>query len=177
VPPVTLGLLFRTFAEITLSSFGGAAAWAHRVLVEKRRWLTDREFAEQWSVAQALPGPNIVNLAVFVGMRYHGARGVVVAFCALVLVPLAVVLPLGALYQHVGHVEIVRAVLRGVATVGAGMLIALGLKLAAPYRHDPGLSAIAALAFVGVGVLQWPLLLVLGVLTPCSVAIAWRRLR
>ena len=175
--PVSLRILFFAFAEITLSSFGGAMAWAYRILVEKRRWLADREFAELWSLAQALPGPNIVNLAVFIGLRHHGALGVVVAFVALVLVPLAVVLPLAALYGYVGQIEAVRAVLRGVAVVGAGMLLSLGVKMLLPLRHQPWAVGVAALAFVGVGLLRWPLIVVLAVLLPCSVALAWWRLR
>lgn len=173
--PVSLGRLFTTFVEITLSSFGGAMAWAYRILVDKRRWLTGREFAELWSLAQALPGPNIVNLAIFLGMRYQGARGAVVAFVGLVLVPMVVVLPIGALYGYLGQADLVRAVLRGVAVVAGGMVIAMALKLAQPYRRDPWALAIAALAFVAVGLLRWPLVLVLAILTPCSVGIAWWR--
>ena len=109
--PVTLRVLFATVVEITLSAFGGAMAWAYRILVEKRRWFSAREFAELWSFAQALPGPNIVNAAIFVGMRYQGARGAAVAFVGLVLVPLFVVLPIGALYQHLGQLELTRDVL------------------------------------------------------------------
>jgi chromate transporter len=173
----SLGNLFAAFVEITLSSFGGAAAWAYRVLVEKRRWLTEREFAALWSLAQALPGPNIVNAAIFLGMQHQGARGAAVAFVGLVLVPLVVVLPIGALYTQIGHVELVRAVLRGVAVVASGLLITLGIKLAMPYRRDPWALGVAALAFAGVGLLHWPLLVVMGILLPCSVAVAWRRLR
>ena len=175
--PVSLGMLFRTFAEITLSSFGGALAWAYRILVEKRRWLSEREFAELWSIAQALPGPNIVNAAIFIGMRFQGWRGAVVAFIALVLVPLLVVLPLGALYGYVGQLDVVRALLRGVAVVAAGLLTTMGVKMALPYRHDPWGLTVAMLALVGVGVLHWPLLVVLGVLAPCSIAVYWRRMR
>jgi chromate transporter len=173
--PVTLRTLFVTFAEITLSSFGGAMAWAYRILVEKRRWFTAREFAELWSLAQALPGPNIVNVAVFVGMRFQGAAGAVVAFIALVLVPLLIVLPIGGLYAQFGQIDLVRAVLRGVAVVAAGLVIATGLKLAQPFRRDPWALGVAALAFVATGLLHWPLLLVLGVLAPVSIALAgWR---
>ena len=175
--PVTLWVLFATFVEITLSAFGGAMAWAYRILVEKRRWYNAREFAELWSFAQAMPGANIVNAAIFVGMRYQGARGAAVAFVALLMVPLLIVLPMAALYSHVGQIELVRAVLRGIATVAAGLLVSMGIKMALPLRRDPWALAVAALAFVGVGLLRWPLLLVLVILTPCSIALAWWRQR
>jgi chromate transporter len=174
-PRVSLAALFGCFLEITFSSFGGAVAWAYRILVEKRRWLTAREFAELWSLGQALPGPNIVNVAIFIGARYHGARGAAVAFTGLVLAPLVVWMPLGALYGQVGQLDAVRAVLRGVAVVAAGLLLATGLKMAQPARRDPWALAITALAFLGVGVLHWPLLLVLLLLAPVSIALAGRR--
>jgi len=176
-PAVTVWALFVCFSEIAFSSFGGALAWAHRILVERRRWVTDREFTELWSLGQALPGPNIVNAAIFVGMRHQGARGAVVAFVALVLVPLFIVLPAAALYAQVGQIETVRAVLRGIAVVAAGLLLSMGIKMALPLRRDPWALAVAALAFIGVGLLRWPLVLVLVVLTPCSVAVAWWRMR
>lgn len=175
--PISIRMLFGTFVEITLSSFGGAMAWAYRILVEKRRWLSERQFAELWSLAQALPGPNIVNLAMFMGIRFRGAPGAVVAYVGLVLVPLLIILPVVALYNQFGQVEIVSAVLRGIAVVAAGMLVAMGLKMVRPIQRDPWALAVAALAFIGVGLLRWPLIVVLAVLAPCSIAIAWRRLR
>ncbi|MBX5493561.1 MAG: chromate transporter [Chloroflexi bacterium] len=172
---VSLAALFGCFVEITFSSFGGAVAWAYRILVEKRQWLTAREFAELWSLGQALPGPNIVNVAIFIGARFHGALGALVAFTGLILAPLVVWVPLGALYSEVGQFDAVRAVLRGVAVVAAGLLLATGLKMAQPARRDPRALIITALAFVGVGVLHWPLLLVLLLLAPVSIALVWRQ--
>ena len=41
-------------------------------LVEKKRWMTQEEFIEDWAVAQIMPGPNVVNLALMIGGRYFG---------------------------------------------------------------------------------------------------------
>ena len=45
-PHVTRFALFLTFSRISLSSFGGALFWTRRGLVERQRWLTEREFVE-----------------------------------------------------------------------------------------------------------------------------------
>jgi chromate transporter len=173
---VTLGALFLAFVEIALSSFGGALAWARRVLVERRGWLGAREFGEMLGLCQALPGPNVVNLSIFLGTRYHGLAGAAVAFAGFILVPLVVVLlPLALLYSYGGHLDLVRAALRGVASAAAGLLLATGLKMAWPYRREPWALAIAALALVGVGLLHWPLLAVVAALAPVSIGLAWRR--
>ena len=49
--------------------------WAHRVLVERRRWLTEQEFVDLLALGQLLPGPNVLNLTVMVGYRFAGWTG------------------------------------------------------------------------------------------------------
>ena len=48
-------------------------AVAQRELVERKRWLTREEFLDLLSVAQVLPGPNIVNLSMMLGDRWVGS--------------------------------------------------------------------------------------------------------
>lgn len=66
-PRVSRLALFLTFSRISLSSFGGAIFWARRELVERRCWLTEREFVDEFALGQLLPGPNVLNLTVMVG--------------------------------------------------------------------------------------------------------------
>ncbi|MGE4377314.1 MAG: chromate transporter, partial [Burkholderiaceae bacterium] len=72
--------LFWSFTWLALQGFGGVVAVVQRELVEKKRWLSAEEFVESWAVAQIMPGPNVVNLALMVGDRYFGLRG---AFAAM----------------------------------------------------------------------------------------------
>src|SRR6202035_6194306 len=68
----------RVFATIGLQSFGGPAAQIalmHRVLVEKRRWLSDRAFLSALSFCMLLPGPEAMQLATYSGWRLHGTKG------------------------------------------------------------------------------------------------------
>jgi len=71
--------LFLCFLYMGLVGFGGVLPWARRVLVEQRKWLSSEEFAEALSLGQILPGPNVVNLSIMVGRRFHGAAGAVLA--------------------------------------------------------------------------------------------------
>jgi chromate transporter len=173
-PSVSLVGLFLGFFELALSSSGGALAPAYRVLVDKRGWVTSREFTEILALSQVLPGPNIVNVAIYVGGRYQGAAGACVACVGLLLAPLVVVVPLMVLYAQSGENELVRGTFRGVAAAAAGLMLATSLKVALPYRHSPRAVLLAAVAFVGVSVLHVPLLLVVLVLAPCGVLAAWR---
>ena len=172
--PVTLGRLFLGFFEVALSSSGGALAPAHRLLVERWGWVSARQFTEILGLSQVLPGPNIVNVAVQIGARYHGVPGAVAACVGLLLAPLLVIMPLVLLYAQSGENDLVRAALRGVAAAAAGMLIATTVKVALPYRRSLVGALIAGAAFLAVWALHWPLLLVVLVLGPCGVYAAWR---
>ncbi len=55
-PNVTRLALFFAFSRITLSSFGGALFWTRRELVERRRWVTDREFVELLTIGHSCRG-------------------------------------------------------------------------------------------------------------------------
>jgi len=59
---------------LALQGFGGVLAVVQRELVEKKKWLTNEEFVEQWSVAQILPGPNVINLGVMILIKLKCAE-------------------------------------------------------------------------------------------------------
>jgi len=169
--------LFLGFLEIGLSGFGGVLPWARRVLVERRQWLSAEEFTEALGLAQALPGPNVVNVSIAIGHRFHGAIGSVLAFAGLMLVPLLIVLLLGVLYTHYGQIDAMRRILAGVAAAASGLVLATGIKMAAGLPRSWAPASVAVLAFIGAALWRLPLLGVLAVAAPVSVVLAWRRHR
>ena len=168
--------LFLAFSQITLSAFGGAIYWTRRALVERRRWLTEREFVELLTVGQLLPGPNMVNVTVMVGYRFAGWSGALVSIAGYLGWPCLVVIGMGHLYHQYGALPQVQHALAGMSTVAAGLLLATVIKLAKvlPRHWRPWLFG--ALAFVAVGVMRWPLLWVIGALAPLGVFAAWTEL-
>lgn len=169
--------LFIAFMQISLSGFGGAINWAHRELVQKRHWMSDEDFTETLSLCQFLPGPNIVNFAMCLGQRQHGASGALAALAGVVTVPLGIFVVLGVLYTEFGQISVIHGILSGISAAAAGFIIAVGIRLARPHRNKP-LSALFGLAaFLGMGILGFPLLDVMLALAPISVAIAWWRQR
>jgi chromate transporter len=171
----TLGELFVTFATIALSGFGGVLVWARRMVVEERRWLTPAEFNEAYSLAQFLPGPNIVNFSVVFGRRLRGVPGAAVALIGLLGPPVVLVTVIGMLYARYGEIEPLRHALRGASAAAAGLMIATAAKMARPLLRDRRFVAplVALVTFAAVGVMQWSLPLVLLVMAPASVALAW----
>jgi len=174
--PVTLSALAWAFLKIAMASLGGGlSAWALRVIVEERRWLTEQEFLSALTICRILPGPNQVNMAVYVGTRFRGWPGAAAALAGLTLVPLAIVLGLGVLYFNHRKTPGLQAVMTGLVAAAAGMTLSVGVKLGLSYMRRPVALALAAVAFVGVAVMRWPLLLVLAALAPVGIAWYWPR--
>ena len=171
----SLSELFRAFAIISISGFGGALPWARRTIVEQKRWMTTQEFNEAFALSQFLPGPNVVNFSVVFGSRFGGAPGAAVALAGLMGPPLVIVTVLAILYARFGDLDALSRILAGIASAATGLLIAVVAKMAAPMflkRWNSG-PVIAIAAFIGVAIMQWPLPWVFLGLAPVSVAFAW----
>ena len=84
--------LFVSFTVLALQGFGGVLAVVQRELVDKKRWMTREQFIEEWAVAQVMPGPNVVNLALMIGGRYFGLPGALAGVAGMLTAPLVVVL-------------------------------------------------------------------------------------
>ena len=166
--------LFIEFARLTLHSFGGALFWSRRMLVERRRWLTEQEFVEALALAQLLPGANGVNLAVIVGYRFAGLPGAAASLAGFVGAPLLVIVGIGVFYAHYGAVPLVKGALSGMASIAVGLLIATAAKIAGVLQRRWRPWTFVLLAFAGVGVMRWPLLAVVAALAPAAIALAWR---
>lgn len=175
VPPGPADL-FRGFARVGLSGFGGVLPWARRLLVEQAGWLTAEEFNVLLGLCQFLPGPNVVNLAVAVGVRFCGWRGALAGAFGLMLGPFLIALVLGILYGLVGHLPAVQSVLYGITLVGAGLIIATGIRMGLNVKQRAIYWPFALAAFVAIVILGWPLPAVMVGGVVLSVSLAWWRL-
>lgn len=166
-------LLFWTFLKIGLSGFGGVLPFARRALVEKKRWLTEAEFAELLSLGQSLPGPNIVNLVVMLGYRHHGVLGAINCVLAILAAPMMVVLVLVSVYAEFAEVPWVRRMVAGIAAAAAGLILTMGVRM---IRAQPKRWPVYALAAgtVAAKLAGAPLMLVLFCFTGLGVWLSSR---
>ena len=178
--PETLGALFWSFTWLALQGFGGVLAVAQRELVEKKRWLTREEFTQEWAVAQIMPGPNVINMAIVLGGRHFGWRGALASVAGMLTVPFLIVCSLVSLYGQIDHHPAVAGALRGMAAVSAGLITATGIKLIAGLRGNVlgrlACLVLGGLCFAAMAWLRLPLAWVLLVLGTAGMALAWRRL-
>ena len=178
-PRPSLLELFITFATISFYGFGGVLAWSRRMMVEERDWLTPQQFNELYALCSMLPGGNIINFSVIFGSRFRGVPGALVAIAGLLGPPMILILIIGAIYSHYGDLPALRRMLTGIASAAAGLMMATVAKMARPlFSNSRSIAAplIAVSTFAAIGIMQWPLPLVLAVLIPISIAVAWVRL-
>ncbi len=173
---VPLVSLYAVFFRLGLFSFGGGmSAWLYREIVEVRRWVSGEVFLAGYALGQVLPGVNSTNVTVYIGQRLRGASGAMVALAGLLSGPFVIVLAAAAAYHYLLRIPGFDAAMAGVASVAVGMLLRLGVVLARRVPWNPVPVAVMVATFVAVGILNWPLVAVVGTLAPVSIVAAWLR--
>lgn len=170
--------LFLGFLRIGVTAFGGVAPIARYELVERHRWVSDAEYATLLGIGKVLPGANTINVAVMVGDRFQGVIGSVIAVVALVAMPIVIAVALVSVYATYSAYPIVRAIMTGAGAAAAGMVIGTGLKMTQGLSRTVVALGACGLTLLTIGVLRWPMIPVLLVVAPLSVAAtAWVELR
>ena len=158
--------LFWAFSKMSMQAFGGVLPLAERLIVTERNWLMRKEFVEMLAVSQAMPGPNIINLAIMLGDKFQGWRGGFSAMMGCLTFPMILVSLLTLAFQAVADSPITKGALLGMGAVSIGLVIAMGIRLAGSQGHyRVGWIAIAGtIVAVGFGGLSLPqTILVFGV--------------
>lgn len=173
-PDATLPALLGVFFKLGMTSFGGGlSGWIHQEVVRRRGWMTEDQFMAGVALTQVMPGPNAVNLALFIGQQMRGGAGLAVSGFAILFAPFLLILALAAGYSAIAGLHGVRFVLSGMAAAGVGMTFVMGVRSTVRMRGAVPLAT-AGVVFVAVGLLQWPMLPVVFLLGPASVLLAWR---
>ena len=155
---------FRFWLKLGVISFGGPAgqiAIMHREVVENRRWIDERAFMQALNVCMLIPGPEALQLAIWLGWRLHGTWGGIVAGLCFLLPAMVILLALSFVYAQYGDLPLVAAALLGLkATVIALILQAL-LRIGRRALVHPvhWLLALAALVLVAGRIAPFPLVL------------------
>ncbi len=174
----TSSQLFVAFTRIGLTSFGGGlSGWVYREFVQRRKWLGEEEFLSGLALAQAFPGVNIVNLAIWIGYRMRGTPGALAGACGIIVPAAVVVVVIAAGFAALTGYALTHFVLEGIGAAAVGLSLQMGL-VAAHRAAVKGAASVVVMmaAFVAVGLLHLSLPLVVVVLGPISVALANRSL-
>jgi chromate transporter len=172
--PVSLLAIFWIFFRVGLFSFGGGlSAWIHREMTVARNWLSVQDSLAGIALAQVLPGANVTNFTVYCGLMLAGTPGAAVALFALLLGPTVLVILFAIAYPTLTALPYFHSAMDGIAAGAVGLILRMGLTGAeqAVRRIAPSLALVAT--FVAVGILRWPLVPVVCVVAPASVAAVW----
>lgn len=173
--------LFLSFTWLGLQGFGGVLAVVQREMVDRKQWMTLSEFAEEWALAQTLPGPNVVNLSVMFGGKHFGPTGALAAMSGLLLFPGLLMLSIVFSFQAFAHLPLVASALHGMGVATAGMVMAAGWRFGSSLRQHclgwPLAGALMVASFVLAALMHWPLVQVIGLVGLVSCGLTWWRLQ
>ncbi len=155
---------FRFWLKLGFISFGGPAgqiAIMHREVVERRRWVDDRDFMQALDVCMLLPGPEALQLAIWLGWRLHGLAGGLVAGLCFIVPSMAILLALSFVYALHGDLPLVAAGLAGLKATVIALIVQAFVRIAGRAIRHPvhGLLAIAAFVLIAGRFAPFPLVL------------------
>jgi chromate transporter len=138
-------------------SFGGPAgqiALLHTELVERRRWISEKRFLHALNYCMLLPGPEAIQLAIYISWLMHGMPGAVLAGVLFFLPAFVLLSLLAALYLHYGDVSVVAGIFYGIKPAVVAIVLFAAWRIGSKVLKNEWLYAIAVLAFVGIFVLD-----------------------
>ena len=160
---VPLRTAARVWALVALQSFGGPAgqiAVMQRTLVEERRWIGSGRFQHALNFCTILPGPEAMQLSVYIGWLLNGVRGGLVAGTLFVLPGVLALFALSAVYVAFGTTTLVAAVFAGIAPAVLSIVAQAVVRVGRRALGRPALVAIAVAAFVALALFAVPFPLV-----------------
>jgi chromate transporter len=168
--PISRWDLFSGFVLVGMFGFGGIAAALYHVVVERRRWLNAEEYASTLGLGQVLPGANLINMTTIVGDRYQGLTGACLALGGLMFMPLVSLMALATLYDRFSGLPDVQAATTAAAAGAVGLTMGTASKLARTILKSRVAVCVAAVSFIAIGLLRFPMLLTIVLLAPVAVA-------
>jgi chromate transporter len=174
---VSLREVFWYFLKLGWLAFGGPVGQIglmHLQVVERRRWIDEEEFLRALNFCHVLPGPEALQLAIYIGWKKRGYFAGVLAGLLFILPGFLTLTALAWVYVRFGKRPEVLGVLWGFRPVGLALLLAALVRISRAALKGAFPIVLAAAAFVAFYVAEQPFLLVL--LGCGAVYIAWQRL-
>jgi chromate transporter len=145
--------LFGYFALLSLFAVGGANAAIpemHRIAVEVMQWMSDRQFADSFAIAQVSPGPNVI-IVTLIGYHVAGLAGAAVATAAMCGPTCILAFLVARTWDRFKGARWRMAIQSGLVPVSLGLIAASAFVLARSADHNIYAGILtAATAAVGI---------------------------
>src|SRR6476660_2303195 len=147
----------RTWIRVALLSFGGPAgqiAIMHRILVEEKRWISERRFLHALNYCMLLPGPEAQQLATYIGWLMHRTLGGIIAGVLFILPSFFVLVALAWVYMAYGSLPAVAGMLYGFKPAVVAIVLFAAYRIGSRVLKNIATLSIAVLAFVAIFALK-----------------------
>jgi chromate transporter len=137
------------YLRLGTTAFGGPAA--HIALMEaevvrRRHWLTHEEFLDLLGVVNLIPGPNSTEMAIQIGYRVAGWRGLLIGGICFILPAALLTLALAWIYVRYGMLPQAVGVLYGIKAVMIAVVLQAIWSLARTAVKSRLLAVVGTLA-------------------------------
>jgi chromate transporter len=149
----TLAQAARIWARIGLLSFGGPAgqiALMHRILVEENRWLGERRFLHALNYCMLLPGPEAMQLAVYIGWLMHRTLGGIIAGLLFVVPGMVAIMALSWIYAIWGDTGVLEGLFFGLKAAVLAIVVQAVIRIGSRALRNRVMIGIAAASFVAI---------------------------
>lgn len=124
--------LFFVFFKIGAFTFGGGYAMLpliQNAVVDKKKWLSDKEFIDMLAIAQSMPGPIALNTAIFVGNKHKGVKGSIFTSLGIILPSFITILLLVIVFTQFRENVVVESVFKGIRPAVVALIFAPLLRM------------------------------------------------
>lgn len=166
----SLGEIVSYFSKLGWLAFGGPVGQIglmHLDVVERRRWLTEEEFLRALNFCHILPGPEALQLAIYLGYKRRGYLAGLIAGVLFILPGYLTLTALAWIYVRFGKTSEVLGVLWGFRPVALALLLAALVRIARATLKDAVSVTLSLAAFAAFYLVQLPFI---GVLLGCGIA-------
>ncbi len=124
--------LFFTFFRIGAFTLGGGYAMlslVQQAVVDKRKWITEKDFWNMITLVQTLPGVFAVNTALYVGYRIRGFKASFCAMLGAVLPSILIIIVLSVFFSSMWQNPIVNAIFMGIRPCVVALILVPSVKM------------------------------------------------
>ncbi len=155
--PPTLGEALKYWLKLGFISFGGPAgqiAMMHQELVEKRRWISEQRFLHALNYCMLLPGPEAIQLAIYIAWLMHGVSGAIVAGVLFFMPAFVLLSALAGAYLAWGDMPLMAGIFYGIKPAVVAVVLFAAWRIGSKTIKNGLLLGIATLAFIGIFVFK-----------------------
>jgi len=149
--PAGLREAFTTWAQVSAAGIGGAAvqlATMHRLLVQRKRWISEERFFHALGYCIALPGPETQQLAVYIGWLAHRMIGGIIAGGLFILPGAVCMMALSAGYVTGADSPVGQAIFLGIRPAILAIMLEAIVRFGRHVIYNKWMGALALAAFV-----------------------------